>query len=216
MTYVLKSSGFTALYLIAFVYFGSIVASIYQLIVKTKYKRFPKWLDNWLKSRKQFGLWAFMFATIHVILSLMSVNPQYVSSWFKKSDDNLFGKMTLNGELNTLTGVFAYILLLLVALSSINSIANSFNWSEWNFVQTKIGLSCLFVAALHSFVMFYRQFAELKSFDIVFILTRPKLIAVMFPVFVLILRFIFGYFGPLRRRIQNIRTGKLGDRTIKI
>jgi hypothetical protein len=48
-----KVLGFSSLQLLAFVYCGSVMAAIYQLKYGTKYKRFPKYLDFWLKTRKQ-------------------------------------------------------------------------------------------------------------------------------------------------------------------
>jgi predicted dinucleotide-binding enzyme len=48
-----KVLGFSSLQILAFVYLASIIAGIYQLKNGTKYKRFPKYLDYWLKTRKQ-------------------------------------------------------------------------------------------------------------------------------------------------------------------
>lgn len=48
-----KVLGFSSLQILAFVYMASIIAGIYQLKNGTKYKRFPRYLDFWLKTRKQ-------------------------------------------------------------------------------------------------------------------------------------------------------------------
>ena len=139
LSHLNKVAGFTSLQLLAFVYFAGVVASIYQLKNRTKYKMFPRYLDFWLRSRKQFGLWAFLIASFHVIMTIFVTNPSYVSEWYRKVDNstsaNIFGltHMTLHGEVNVLTGIVAYLIMSLIALSSINSIANSFNWFVFNF-----------------------------------------------------------------------------------
>jgi predicted dinucleotide-binding enzyme len=206
-----KTTGFTALQLLAYVYLAYVVASIYQLVYSTKYRRFPKFLAFWLKSRKQLGLWSFMFATIHVVTSLFIVNPSYVNSWYQKPSANStqFTKMSLNGELNVLTGILAYIFYAIVALTSVNSIANSLNFSEWRFVQSKLGLTCLFASLLHDVVMHARLLNERheKNYSFVFLATRTKLHSIYVPLFVLIARFVLTYFKPLANRLKLIRNG---------
>ncbi len=203
-----KILGFSALQLLACVYFGSVLASIFQLKNGTKYKLFPKLLDTFLRQRKQYGLWAFLFATTHAILSIFITNPGYLKTWFTKDLD-----LTFNGEINIITGVLAYTLFLLVALSSINSIANSLNWKEWYLVQTQIGLVCLFFGTVHTLSMYaniYGQKDTDKSvYTTEYLLTRAKLYAIFFPGFVMMARFILGYFPPLSKRLQAIRCGMI-------
>lgn len=207
-----KVLGYSALQLLAFVYFNSIIASIYQLAYKTKYKRFPKYLDFILKSRKQFGLWAFLLASLHVICTIFITNPAYLTDWYQKVKPNSSEtpKFTFHSEINLLTGIFSYILMLLVALSSINSIANSLNWNEWRFVQTKLGLACLFVAMSHTLVMYLNTYfrRHIENFDNVYLTTRVKLLAGLFPALTLTLRFVFSNFPPISSRIESIRKGK--------
>jgi len=208
LSHLNKVLGFTSLQLLAWIYFGSVLATIFQLKNGTKYKQFPKLLDIFLKHRKQYGLWAFMFATIHSILSFVVLDPAYLKPWF---GSNL--QLTLNGDINVISGVLAYILLVLVALSTINSIANSLSWKEWKFVHTKIGLTCLLVATLHTVSMYINIFRlrDTLGFTTVILLTRVKLYAIYFPAIVLLLRFIFGYFPPLSRRIEVIRNGTVNS-----
>lgn len=216
LSHLNKVFGFTALQLLAFVYCAGVVASIYQLKNRTKYKLFPRYLDFWLRSRKQFGLWAFLIASFHVLMTIFITNPSYVSEWYRKVDNttsaNIFGltHMTLHGEMNVLTGIVAYIIMALVALSSINSIANSFNWSEWRFVQTKLGVLCLIVSFLHDFSMYLRIFLsrnENSHSTPVYLLTRIKLIGLYFPLLVLVLKLTFSYFSPISKRVEKIRSG---------
>ena len=204
-----KVLGFTSLQFLSFVYFTSLIASVYQLYHGTRYKRFPKYLDFILKSRKQFGLWSFLFACLHVLCTIFISNPAYLSDWYQESVMNNSSKWTIHAEINFLSGILAFIIMLLIALSSINSIANSLNWNEWNFVQTKLGLVCLFISLMHSISMYLNIFFKrnLNNYSIVYLITRVKLIACFFPAFVLIIRFIFAYFPPISKRLENIRKG---------
>ena len=203
-----KILGYTSLQLLAFVYLGSTMASIYQLAYKTKYKKFPKYLDFWLKSRKHFGLWSFLFASAHVLESVCIINPAYLSSWFRMSNATTFTQLTIHGDINILLGNLAYIIMILVALSSVNSIAESLNWREWSFVQTKLGIFSLLIACFHTISMYLVIFIEsyYKNYSLVYLLTRLKLYAGIFPIFVLLMRFIFAYFPPISRRIDRIRS----------
>jgi len=206
LSHLNKVLGFTALQLLAWVYFGSVAASAVQLWNGTKYKLFPKFLDAFLKQRKQYGLWAFLFATTHAILSIFILNPAYLKFWYTS---NLM--LTFNGEMNIISGVLAYTLFVLVALSSINSIANSLNWAEWHLVQTKIGISCLLIGTLHTALMYANIYGQRDTdrsvYTTEYLLTRVKLYAIFFPAVVLVARFIFGYFPPVSRRLEELRSG---------
>lgn len=205
-----KVMGYTSLQLMAFVYFTSVLASVYQLVNSTKYKRFPKYLDFSLKSRKQFGLWAFYFATIHVIATIYIMNPLYLADWFRQP--NKFSSLTiltLNGELALLIGILAFVLLIVLALTSINAIGSCLTWNEWRFVQTNLGLTALFLGLLHTAVMYTRIYNEKDKFNYsyAYLLTRAKLIACYFPLVTLALRFVFAYFPPISNRLDKIRLG---------
>jgi metalloreductase STEAP3 len=222
LSHLNKVLGFSSLQILAFVYLGSVFASIYQLKNGTKYQQFPRYLDFWLSTRKQFGLWAFLIASFHVLTTIFITNPTYLADWYRKIDDftpNRYGLtiMTLNGELNIIFGIISYLIMILVALSSINSIANSFNWSEWEFVQSKLGIFCLTVGLIHGIFMYARIYLEKDEFSYTttYLLTRVKLIALYFPLLVLVLRFVFAYFPPLSNRIQMIRDGTIVKNTIK-
>ncbi|XP_014773529.1 metalloreductase STEAP4 [Octopus bimaculoides] len=65
----------SAISLLALTYFPGCLAALVQLCYGTKYKRFPPWMDEWLKSRKVLGLTAILFAFWHVVISLILVSP---------------------------------------------------------------------------------------------------------------------------------------------
>ena len=53
--------GFTALQLLAFTFLAGIIAALTQLKNRTKRIQFPKYLDTWLKSRKQVDFFSIKF-----------------------------------------------------------------------------------------------------------------------------------------------------------
>lgn len=59
-----------AMVMLALVYIPGLLAAFLQLWHGTKYRRFPDWLDRWLKARKQMGLLAFLCAALHAVYSL--------------------------------------------------------------------------------------------------------------------------------------------------
>ena len=66
MDLVNKTLSVHALQTLALCYFPGVLAAWIQLFRGTKYSRFPNWLDNWLKMRKQLGLLMLFAASIHV------------------------------------------------------------------------------------------------------------------------------------------------------
>lgn len=60
-----------ALILLGLVYLPGVLAAIIQLYRGTKYRRFPDWLDKWMLCRKQLGLVALAFASVHVLYTLV-------------------------------------------------------------------------------------------------------------------------------------------------
>ena len=66
MDNVNKTLAVHALITLALCYLPGVLAGWIQIFRGTKYSRFPAWLDNWLKMRKQLGLLMLFAAAIHV------------------------------------------------------------------------------------------------------------------------------------------------------
>ncbi len=203
-----KVLGFTSLQILAFVYFAYIVASCFQLCYGTKYQKFPRALDFWMRTRKQFDLWAFLFGLLHTLASGFIIDKAYLKDWYlvdAKGNTTILG---LNGDLSLMTGMLALALFTIVALTSINSIANSLNFGEWTFVQSKLGLACLSVATLHTLIMYARIFMEKeeKKWDSLYLVSRVKLVAAFFPLVVLLARLVYAL-PPFSKWLEQIRNG---------
>ena len=67
------------------------LAAILQVYNGTKHRRFPRFLDVWLKCRKQLGLLAFLLGVIHAIMSLALMNSNYMRSWYHPTGAKLPG-----------------------------------------------------------------------------------------------------------------------------
>ena len=57
-----------AITMLTICYIPGLFAAFIQLFRGTKYSRFPNWLDQWLRMRKQIGLLMLFSASLHVSL----------------------------------------------------------------------------------------------------------------------------------------------------
>ncbi|XP_071373995.1 metalloreductase STEAP3-like [Centroberyx affinis] len=142
-----------ALVMLALVYVPGVYAAVLQLLWGTKYNRFPDWLDRWLTRRKQLGLCSFLCAALHAIYSLclpMRKSARYkIYADFKEGkewDDQEVWRM----ELYLSVGIMALGLLSLLAVTSLPTVANSLNWREFSFIQSRLGYAALTMATLHT------------------------------------------------------------------
>merc|ERR1712025_1359900 len=70
-----KTLAVHALITLALCYLPGVLAGWLQIFRGTKYSRFPSWLDNWLKMRKQLGLLMFFAASVHACLPVAYMSP---------------------------------------------------------------------------------------------------------------------------------------------
>ena len=154
-------AGCVSVTLLALCYLPGCFAAYLQLINGTKYKRFPEWMDMWLKSRKQLGLYALLYAAIHMILSVALLNEGYFEHWFRDpfitipanhTGDVVFllgATMQLSGELVILFGTLALATMSVVGVTSLPSVGAVLNWKEWTFMQSYLGWFCLMLSIVH-------------------------------------------------------------------
>ena len=155
----------TAITVLACTYLPSSLATFFQIYNGSKHIRFPKWLDLWLRTRKQLGLVAFCLTCIHVIMSVLIMSPTYLKSWYHNTEiiipqnmtrDLRFPMrtwMTWKGEAACLVGIIAFVGMCVLALTSIRSVGDHLNWREWRFIQSKLGHTVLFLSLCHVIVM---------------------------------------------------------------
>lgn len=153
-----KAICMTGVTVLSVTYLASSFAAALQLYYGTKHIRFSRWLDKWLKNRKQLGLVSFILIIIHVLMSTLIMSPTYLRSWYHVPANVSHGAQTINwmtwkGEAACMTGIFSFILLCFLCVTTFPSVTNSLNWREWRFVQSKLGHLALLLAVLHVLVM---------------------------------------------------------------
>ena len=225
-----KVFGATTLSLLALTYFPSTCAAFLQMAYGSKHRRFPGWIDAWLKARKQLGLMAFSVISLHVVISAVITSPTYMSSWFRKEDINvkipanltqdvvvhLGGTwMTWIGELSILAGILAYALMSLLAVTSLPSVTNSLNWAEWRLVHSRLGYVMLTLAVTHVYVMGVPKWVK-TGFPLLFF--RVKFLSIVMPTLVLVCKLVLllpcvdAYVQRIRRGWERKPSGGSGEK----
>ncbi|XP_053327593.1 metalloreductase STEAP3 [Spea bombifrons] len=157
--------------LLSLVYLPGILAAFYQLHYGTKYRRFPGWLDGWLKHRKQMGLTSFFCASLHAVYSLclpMRRSARYllINEAVKQMKANASGvwveEEVWRMEIYVSLGIIALGTLAILAVASLPSVGNSLNWREFSFIQSKLGFAALILGTLHTLTFGWRR-AFLRS-----------------------------------------------------
>ncbi|NXX49813.1 STEA4 Metalloreductase, partial [Tricholaema leucomelas] len=135
-----------ALVLLALVYLPGVLAAILQLWRGTKYRRFPGWLDRWMLCRKQLGLVALAFASVHVLYTLVipirsyirwRTSSQIVSQALSNRTQPLDTTNAWLSDSYLALGILGFFFFVLLGITSLPSVSNSVNWREFRFVQVR-------------------------------------------------------------------------------
>uniref|UniRef100_A0A8C5R1C4 Ferric oxidoreductase domain-containing protein n=1 Tax=Leptobrachium leishanense TaxID=445787 RepID=A0A8C5R1C4_9ANUR len=130
--------------LLTLVYLPGLFASVLQLYKGTKYQRFPRWLDSWMLTRKQFGLLSFFYGAMHALYSLsypMRRSYRYrLLNWayqqVKEQRENAWIEHDVwRMEIYVCVGILALAILAVLAVVSIPSISSALSWREFHFIQ---------------------------------------------------------------------------------
>ncbi|XP_041352029.1 metalloreductase STEAP4-like isoform X2 [Gigantopelta aegis] len=204
----------TAITVMALVYMPGCLSAFLQLVNGTKHKHFPKWMDSWLRYRKQFGVICFVLVSTHVIMSVLLMSPTYYSSWFQSpaihiprntsEDLHLPMKvwMTWKGEAACLVGIVAYVMLCVTAITTLPSVADTLNWREWRLLQSKLGHVILVLSVTHVIVMGAPGWIKENSAKIIQSITFLSIILptiVLLMKFILLLPYVSSYVRKIRR-----------------
>jgi len=174
MDNVNKTLAIHALVTLAICYLPGVLAGWLQIYRGTKYSRFPRFLDSWLRMRKQLGLLMMFAASIHACLSVAYMSPRYQEivygqptevfvnvmegeGWGPKTPSEnktsvkVYGseKMDWRGECFLMAGVFGFALVCLLGISSLPSVTATLSWKEFAFVQSGLGWTAMVVLCAH-------------------------------------------------------------------
>lgn len=143
--------------------------------------------DKWLNSRKSMGITGFIFAFVHLFMSVSILNPNYFSVFF--IDD---GSLSLRGGLSLFGGILSFVLLWVYNMSfkpvlrrekKIKAIITSRRFFVYGMLFTGIHL---FFMGYTGWVTFYKWQGGL-----------PPISLISFVIFV------FGYFINLIGRVKK-------------
>lgn len=156
-----------SLIMLSLCYLPGVIAAFLQLYRGTKYKRFPDWLDRWMLCRKQLGLLALGFASLHVLYTLLIPIRYYVRfrlaastiSQIKENRTSEFDTtMAWRTDSYYSVGILGFGLYLLLGISSLPSVSNALSWREFSFIQSKLGYLTLFFCTFHTYLYGWDKF----------------------------------------------------------
>ena len=152
-----------ALWLMSLVYLPGCIAGFVQLYRGTKYSRFPSWLDKWMKSRKQLGLYGLAFAGMHACLSCIALAGEYVKYMsnvvsIPGTNKFVYFQFQWNAEISLLFAVLAMTFFTVLGITSLPSVNQVMSWKEWDFVQSKLGYLALTFAFCHVTIYAYKVY----------------------------------------------------------
>ncbi|XP_071515118.1 metalloreductase STEAP4-like [Panulirus ornatus] len=212
----------TAIWTLSFCYLPGLIAAYIQMWRGTKYSRFPKWLDDWLKMRKQLGLLMLGLASMHACISVAYLTPQ-MTSWVYEAPTKIQAEVIVGvnttstksisiynsefnwrGELFLTMGAISTCLLVVLGVSSLPSVTATLSWREFTFIQSKLGWVALIAAASHDiFLAWHYMFLYWGCFRTLPIGPQYAL----YPPFIAVIMKIPLLLPPVDNYLQKIRRG---------
>ncbi|MCJ8728552.1 hypothetical protein PDJAM_G00005750 [Pangasius djambal] len=202
-----------AITLLALVYLAGQLAAAHQLLYGTKFRRFPRWLQGWLQSRKQLGLLSFFFACIHVLYSLclpMRRSERYLllNMAYQQVHANIENSWNEEEvwrvEMYVSFGIMSLGLLSILAVTSIPSVNSTLNWREFSFIQSTLGYIALLIATFHALLFGWKRAFEEESYR--FYMPPTFVVAVALPVTVIVGKAVL-MMPCVAWRLKRIRRG---------
>ncbi|XP_028985203.1 metalloreductase STEAP4 [Betta splendens] len=162
-----------SLIMLSLCYLPGVMAAFLQLHRGTKYKRFPEWLDRWMLCRKQLGLLALGFASLHVLYTLIIPIRYYVRfrlsaitvSEIRENRTAAFDTtMAWRTDSYYAVGILGFGLYLLLGITSLPSVSNALSWREFSFIQSKLGFLTLLLCTFHTYLYGWDKFLRASSY----------------------------------------------------
>ena len=148
-------------------YLPGVMAAVLQLYRGTKYSRFPDWLDRWMLCRKQMGLVALGFASLHVLYTLIipiryyvryRISEGVIKQILKNQTTDFSNILAWRSDSYYSMGILGFILFVLLGITSLPSVSNALSWREFSFVQSKLGYVTLFLCTFHTYLYGWDRF----------------------------------------------------------
>jgi DMSO/TMAO reductase YedYZ heme-binding membrane subunit len=143
---------------------------------------FPQKFVKHLPLRKPLGLFGFGMASVHAIISLVLFDKQYYPRYYSET-----GRLTLNGESALLFGILAFVIFFVVAVTSLPSMEERMQESQWKTIQRLGYLAYIFVF-FHVAIMGHKGWFMADSWQ--YGMVSISLISSLFIIFVCIMRIL--------------------------
>lgn len=143
------------------------------------------WPKTWVSKlylRKHFGVFGFVVAVLHVIITLILISPQQYPKLYIE-----VGMLNSMGQWSLLLGTLAIIMFAVISVTSIPSIERVMSNRTWLIIQRTGYLAFLFVL-IHVFQLKYKGWINLDNW--LNGLPPASLIPFIFILFVFLARFI--------------------------
>ncbi len=108
-----------------------------------------KW-ERYRDMRKQFGLIGLAFVVFHIFMALVVLTPVYFQKFFLET-----GRLSNLGQISVLTGILGFVIFMIVAITSLPSVAGKMTERGWFFIQ-RLGLIAIIFSVLHFIVFKWR------------------------------------------------------------
>ncbi|XP_045901287.1 metalloreductase STEAP4 [Micropterus dolomieu] len=162
-----------SLIMLSLCYLPGVIAAFLQLYRGTKYRRFPDWLDRWMLCRKQLGLIALGFASLHVLYTLIIPIRYYVRfrlaantiSQIKENRTSEFDTdVAWRSDSYLSMGILGFGFYVVLGITSLPSVSNALSWREFSFIQSKLGYVTLFFCTFHTYLYGWNRFLFPSSY----------------------------------------------------
>jgi len=117
---------------------------------------------RWMKYRdvrKQFGLIGLALVVFHVFLALTVFIPAYYPKIFSEG-----GRLSELGQISMLAGVLGFVIFIIVAITSLPSVAANMSKRGWFIVQ-RSGLIAIILSVLHFIVFKWRGWFDWNNWN---------------------------------------------------
>ena len=139
----------TMFWALGLVYLPGILAGFIQIYKGSKYTRFPRWLDAWLKCRKQLGLICLFMASIHACASCLLIGAgelKHMTNVVQSAGANkppivVYQQLSAKNQWSLMCACLSLGCLCITGVTSLPSVNARMSWMEWDFVQRGIGFA---------------------------------------------------------------------------
>lgn len=130
----MASTAQTAMTLFALTFLPGPIASIVQIVRGNASKPFGRKFGAWLDMRKELGVTAFFFASLHACIG--AISGSHLNDGWK-------------GGMYFVLGTISYALFALLAISSTRSVSDHMSWAEFRAVFSWVGVGALVLGVAH-------------------------------------------------------------------